>query len=200
MRTTYIYFAQDPSGPIKIGWSQDPEKRVRGLRHNGQRPKLLATLESHHGTEQKLHLCFRHARIDGEWFSPTVALVELIRESGGAACPPFIPDTATVVPADHGCSFDTFSARIRRLMAISGATRDDMVRICDLSCAGDAWLLQHGCFYAPNDSVTARVATGFGVSVEWLFWGLRYGGKSQLPDPNVVIARVNSARAQSAAA
>lgn len=69
---TYIY-AGARSGQIKIGLSANPERRARQLK--------LALLHVELGgkaRERELHRRFRSARIEGEWFMPTDAVLAWI--------------------------------------------------------------------------------------------------------------------------
>lgn len=66
----FVYFLQSgPSGPIKIGWSQDVERRIEQLQTaNAQRLVLLGTLRGRMEDEAALHTRFAHLRMEGEWF------------------------------------------------------------------------------------------------------------------------------------
>ncbi len=76
-----VYFAQAASGgPIKIGVSRDPVRRVRALSIGSPDAiELLATLPGGVWLEGKLHEYFADYRLHGEWFDEdTPALSELI--------------------------------------------------------------------------------------------------------------------------
>lgn len=81
-RETVIYFIQSENGgPIKIGRADDLAKRLVGLQVS--RPDKLIVLAAAPGTvalERSLHSAFSDFREKGEWFSPTPALMRLVRE------------------------------------------------------------------------------------------------------------------------
>jgi hypothetical protein len=77
--TTYVYVAGAESGPVKIGFSTNVEKRIAELRYPGdttQAPaevdrsalKLLFFAEGDRDVERFLHYEFRSRRVLGEWF------------------------------------------------------------------------------------------------------------------------------------
>lgn len=74
----YIYvIASSPEGPCKIGYSNDPFKRLKKLQTG--HPERLSV---HHCipfapahaplVERKIHETVRHLRMSGEWFRLTV--------------------------------------------------------------------------------------------------------------------------------
>lgn len=81
---TFIYvIAADENGPIKIGISQNPEKRLRQLQTGHERRLILFHVqefepERAHLIERIIHNTVRHKRKIGEWFDLTV--VEAIGE------------------------------------------------------------------------------------------------------------------------
>jgi hypothetical protein len=76
-----IYFAQaTDGGPIKIGTSDHPEKRVKdiGARINKDM-RIIGLTKGQIEEERKLHERFSNSRVgDSEWFMPDVELVEFI--------------------------------------------------------------------------------------------------------------------------
>lgn len=79
---TWVYFIQqgDEHGPIKIGWSSNPERRLRALQLASAGPlRLLRKIHGCSGREHVLHHRFRHLRLRGEWFRPAPDLYEYIR-------------------------------------------------------------------------------------------------------------------------
>jgi hypothetical protein len=73
-RPGYIYLAHDTAtNAYKIGYSQDPVKRVKGL--NVSTPNLSIELIHHFPADEmahaeaKLHKAFSEQRIGGEWFT-----------------------------------------------------------------------------------------------------------------------------------
>lgn len=75
-----IYFAQaGDEGPIKIGWSQDVERRMASLQVGcWVHVRLVATLPGRRIDEVAMHQRFAAARIRGEWFhhAPVLAWLE----------------------------------------------------------------------------------------------------------------------------
>lgn len=89
---TFVYFIQAESGPIKIGQSQDIERRLRALQAaSADRLLLVGWI---HDTdcqkdplEARLHRRFAKARVAGEWFHPVPELLAFIRQEGrGGTC------------------------------------------------------------------------------------------------------------------
>ena len=79
--TEYIYFAQgQETKRIKIGRSRQPEKRIASLQLSEEATTILK-MKGNHNTEQKLHEQFKHARLHGEWFSPTDDLIQFINQN-----------------------------------------------------------------------------------------------------------------------
>lgn len=81
MSDTFVYFAQAQSGgPIKIGISRDPVRRVAGM--SGGSPERLDLLLVKRATEKmeyRLHQIFAAGRLHGEWFAEdTPGLAEFI--------------------------------------------------------------------------------------------------------------------------
>ncbi|MGJ8477228.1 GIY-YIG nuclease family protein [Sphingobium yanoikuyae] len=78
-RTSYIrqvYFAAAPGGPIKIGMACDTERRVRELRKETKTDiRLLAETSGGSFIESMYHRRFADARIHGEWFARTPAIL-----------------------------------------------------------------------------------------------------------------------------
>ena len=64
-----IYFIQDETGPIKIGFSKNVKQRIYSYTtHNPRKIKVLAII---HGTkleEKRLHNLFRNFCIRNEWY------------------------------------------------------------------------------------------------------------------------------------
>ena len=73
------YFIGGQRGPIKIGYSVDPESRLRSLQSGS--PVKLAILAVEQGgasREAAYHEQFAADRLHGEWFKRTPALTKLI--------------------------------------------------------------------------------------------------------------------------
>lgn len=75
-RVNFTYFIQrgGPGGPIKIGLSTDPARRLRALATGSAEPlALLGVLAGDH--EAVLHLRLKAHRMQGEWFAPVPAVL-----------------------------------------------------------------------------------------------------------------------------
>lgn len=77
-----IYFVQaGEGGPIKIGQSEKPEKRIRELAIGVPHQLLpLGILDGGSGDEADLHVQFAAAHVMGEWFSPVPEILDFIKE------------------------------------------------------------------------------------------------------------------------
>jgi len=95
-----VYFAQcnGPGGPIKIGRSQDAEKRMRGLRVDCPYPIALVALAPRNMSEKEIIEAFMDSWLHGEWFVESPELRSFIR-----AC------------TDPSLTADTARERLRRL-------------------------------------------------------------------------------------
>lgn len=83
-RKRYVYFIQlgGAGGKIKIGVSDDPPKRLAGLKGNFDKPlKLLGVIDGGKGVEKGCHEMFKDDRLHGEWFRASEALLAYIREN-----------------------------------------------------------------------------------------------------------------------
>lgn len=78
-----MYFLQrGGTGPIKIGISKNPERRIatiQGLCAEPVEILLLLPVNSRQ-KEQEIHEKFKHLRLKGEWFEPAPDLLDWIRE------------------------------------------------------------------------------------------------------------------------
>lgn len=77
-----VYFVQSTAGgPVKIGWSASPERRVKDLECGSPFPlRILAMIPGNATTEGALHKRFAAHRLRGEWFAPHTDLLEYIAE------------------------------------------------------------------------------------------------------------------------
>lgn len=77
-----IYFIrQGPTGPIKIGVSSRPKKRLTTLQTaNPSDLFLLGIIRGGEDVEQKLHERFKPFLIRGEWYRPDPELLQAIRQ------------------------------------------------------------------------------------------------------------------------
>lgn len=67
----HVYFIQGvDGGPIKIGRSQDPKRRLRALQPGSPAElRLLCTIPGTAGVESALHCELADWRLHGEWFA-----------------------------------------------------------------------------------------------------------------------------------
>lgn len=92
MATDQVYLIGSPQSPlVKIGWSDNPERRLRHLQTGSPVPlQLLALFEGGAVLEAALHRQFANKRRHGEWFdlgsdpmtvvSPFVKVVQVKEE------------------------------------------------------------------------------------------------------------------------
>lgn len=81
--TNYIYFIQrvDGIGPIKIGTSTNPNKRLAGIQtSNPYRLRIIKLILGGLKVEHNLHTKFKEYRMEGEWFKPDNILLQFIKE------------------------------------------------------------------------------------------------------------------------
>lgn len=80
-REGYVYFVQrGTDGPIKIGWSVNPRKRLSSLRSASAESLTLLKVEwTSRKRERQLHELLAEHRITGEWFHPAP---EVLRAAG----------------------------------------------------------------------------------------------------------------------
>ena len=65
----YVIQAGGEDGPVKIGLTYDPEKRLAELQTgNPEILTLLRVLEGDAAREAEIHSMFSHLKIRGEWF------------------------------------------------------------------------------------------------------------------------------------
>lgn len=79
----YVYFIQhETGGLIKIGISENPERRLKGFNANSHDPRyrILATASGGRMLEEALHQKFAGARAHGEWFKPHKRLLKYISD------------------------------------------------------------------------------------------------------------------------
>jgi len=83
-RTTYVYFAGAEDGPIKIGFAEDPEARLRILQTSYPYAlRILGTIEGGQELERSYHRRFSKFRMRGEWFNRHPELLDAIRQITG---------------------------------------------------------------------------------------------------------------------
>lgn len=84
--TTYVYAIQaGTDGPIKLGFSKDPRRRLKALQTACALPLvMLGVREGTRAFEQELHRRFAPYHATGEWFHPHEAVLAEI--SGWDSC------------------------------------------------------------------------------------------------------------------
>ena len=81
MKAKRVYFLRPVGmkGPIKIGCSCEPEKRLRSVEiWSPQLLEIIATAPGDHDHENVLHQMFGDDRLHGEWFHPSERLTSVI--------------------------------------------------------------------------------------------------------------------------
>lgn len=74
----YVYFIQSiDGGPIKIGYSRNPQARAKGLQ-GAMELRVLAQMSGGYKLEADMHNKFADLRVNGEWFSPAPELLVFI--------------------------------------------------------------------------------------------------------------------------
>jgi hypothetical protein len=78
----WVYFIQQGrTGPVKIGCSRAPMRRLRQLQTaSAEKLVMLGTCPGRPMDEAKIHDMFRHLRERGEWFKPDPLLLHFIQE------------------------------------------------------------------------------------------------------------------------
>jgi hypothetical protein len=84
--TRFVYFIQDgENGPVKIGLSNEPDKRISKLQTGNPRELFLRhVIPGDRAVENQLHKRFEPARIRGEWFGREYLPV-IVAFAGGLA-------------------------------------------------------------------------------------------------------------------
>lgn len=73
----YVYLAGGDEGPLKIGYSKDPNERVESFQTaNHQELRVLARREGSQADEREIHQRLIEHRVKGEWFDRWAALDE----------------------------------------------------------------------------------------------------------------------------
>lgn len=58
------------NGPVKIGWSRQPLRRLKNMQTASVEPmRLLGTADGELKTEKELHRQYKHLQLRGEWFT-----------------------------------------------------------------------------------------------------------------------------------
>lgn len=80
-----VYFiqSQGPSKPIKIGWSQNVERRLSELQtSNAHKLVILGVLSGTMELEEQMHKKFAHLRLEAEWFQNDDQIHRFLQEKG----------------------------------------------------------------------------------------------------------------------
>lgn len=74
----FVYFiANAESGPVKIGYSLDPDKRLKQVQSGSHlRLTVLDRFRASEDAERLLHRLFRPTRLAGEWFEAREGILE----------------------------------------------------------------------------------------------------------------------------
>jgi hypothetical protein len=81
--STFVYFIQEKAGgPIKIGFSGNPLKRLAEIQTGYPRElMLLGTMPGGRREERDLHRRFGRFKTFGEWFQDDPVIVEFIKHA-----------------------------------------------------------------------------------------------------------------------
>lgn len=83
MTQRLVYFIKPVGmdGPVKIGCSGNPRKRLSSLMSwSPFRLEIAATFPGEYDLEENLHQCFSDLHSHGEWFRPDPRLTETIKK------------------------------------------------------------------------------------------------------------------------
>jgi hypothetical protein len=82
-RDGMVYFVEaGAGGPIKIGWTQDIDRRIAELQTaNAHKLTLLGMVPGTMETEASLHARFSHLRLEAEWFKNSEEIHDFLREA-----------------------------------------------------------------------------------------------------------------------
>lgn len=83
-REGLVYFVEAGiGGPVKIGWTQDVERRMAELQTaNAHRLSLLGTIPGTLEDEAAVHARFSHLRMEAEWFRNSPEIQKFIEKGG----------------------------------------------------------------------------------------------------------------------
>jgi len=81
-REGVVYFVQSgDDGPIKIGWTQDVERRIAELQTANAHPlRLLGEVPGRMRDEAAMHARFSHLRMEAEWFRNSLEIHVFLKE------------------------------------------------------------------------------------------------------------------------
>jgi hypothetical protein len=129
-----IYFAQLPTGSIKIGCANDVEGRLSGLAyHYGTELALLATMPGDRSVEVEIHERFSHLRLGRtEQFRPGADLMQFIGKPLVVGINPDAIEAHASVRTEHVVRLDltaTDHARLDRQAKKRGLTKASYSRM-----------------------------------------------------------------------
>lgn len=84
----YTYFVRRADGLIKIGFSERPNRRVRGLAREHGELETLAIVPCSVAGEFETHQLFAVQRVEGEWFKSSPELLNFIEAVKNERVPP----------------------------------------------------------------------------------------------------------------
>jgi hypothetical protein len=78
-----VYFVESgDGGPIKIGWTQDVERRIAELQTANAHPlRLIGQVPGTMRDETAMHARFGHLRMEAEWFRNSPEIHEFLRDA-----------------------------------------------------------------------------------------------------------------------
>ena len=78
-----VYFVEAGlGGPVKIGWTQDVERRIAELQTaNAHKLNLLGTVVGTMEDEASTHARFSHLRLEAEWFTNSPEIHQFLKNS-----------------------------------------------------------------------------------------------------------------------
>lgn len=85
VKSRLVYFiAAGDNGPVKIGSSVNPQKRLQALQGaSSVKLSILLTIPGGYDLERRLHVRFATERLTGEWFERSKRLVKFIDDHQG---------------------------------------------------------------------------------------------------------------------
>lgn len=80
----YVYAIREPlGGPIKIGWSKDPNRRCEDIQNAcPYELRLIGAVPGSRSDEKRLHAALGNHRLHGEWFRDCSAVLEALEGIG----------------------------------------------------------------------------------------------------------------------
>lgn len=128
---SYVYFIKaTTSGLIKIGRAVNVDKRLKSLQHiSPDRLILLGVLAETLFSETSLHTRFAESHSHGEWFKPTIELIEFITNNAVTSIP--LREPPPPFPNIHTPGMIGNIIKAHRVSA--GLTQQDLADIAQVS-------------------------------------------------------------------